>query len=175
MTVRPANTGTAPPQAHLGGSPLTLARVRRYRRHRSRGPHLPEHLRAGEPVHQRKPGLHPAHGAMAARVGFHNLVVAFDLRFHDWAAGGSCCPFILVDLPAQDPPPPDSRRRKVTDRGHGDVVAVPAVAGSLSAQPTTPRLEALPLGLALAIGLSPRSAEPRDCSLPTGYGSPLEA
>jgi hypothetical protein len=56
-------------------------------------------------------------------VGFDNLVVAFDLRFHGWPLV-SCCPFVLVDQSVQDPPPLDSRRRKVTGRGHGDVVAV---------------------------------------------------
>src|SRR5450756_2536853 len=44
----------------------------------------------------------------------------------DFMAGRrrSCCLFVLVDQPAQDPPPLDSRRRKVAGRGHGDVVTV---------------------------------------------------
>jgi hypothetical protein len=49
----------------------------------------------------------------------------------------SCCPLVLVDQSAKDPPPPCSRRRKVGDPGHRDVVTVrwSQVSGSVRAMP----------------------------------------
>jgi hypothetical protein len=48
----------------------------------------------------------------------------FQLRLRDWPTVAAP-PFVLVDQPAQDPPPPDSRRRKLRDSGHGDVTSRP--------------------------------------------------
>ena len=56
-------------------------------------------------------------------VGFLNLVIVFDVQRHGWAGTGSCCPFVFVDQPAEDPAPSYSRCQ-VGGCGSGDVVAV---------------------------------------------------
>jgi hypothetical protein len=68
-------------------------------------------------------------------VGFHNLVVASDLQCLQLGRQRSCCPFVLVDQPAQDLATSYSRCRQVGGRGHGGVAIVwwPKVPGPVRA------------------------------------------
>jgi hypothetical protein len=83
----------------------------------------------------------PAAQTALQNLGDHDIVAAYRATYRGISLWGSttpsrplscgfavgrrsCCPLVLADQSAQDPPPPDSRHRKVGGRGHGGVVAV---------------------------------------------------